>query len=224
VAVALDTADWRTFEHWCGVFGPRVGTLKVGLEAYVRWGPRAASVAVDTGAEVFLDLKLHDIPNTVAGAVTAARSLGVRYLTVHAAGGRPALEAAVEASAGEIDLLAVTVLTHLDEAVLEELDIGGPAGRRVEGWAELASSAGCAGAVCSPLEVGALRRRIPAPFLLVTPGIRPAGGSTTDDQRRVATPARALADGSDLLVIGRPLTRAADPEAALEALEQELSG
>jgi len=223
VAVALDTAERSTFDRWCELFGPRVGVLKVGLEAFVRWGPPAVEHARRHARAVFLDLKLHDIPNTVAGAVGSARQLGVDYLTVHAGGGAAMLRAAAEAAGGELRLLAVTVLTHLDAAELERLDLPGGAAERALGWAHLAREAGCSGAVCSPQEVGALRRREPRPFVLVTPGIRPAG-SAVGDQRRVATPAAARADGADLLVVGRPLTQATDPLAALAALAAELAG
>jgi len=223
VAVALDTADWDRFVSWCGFFGPRVGVLKVGLEAYVRWGPRAVETASGHGAEIFLDLKLHDIPNTMKGAVRAVRALGVRYLTVHASGGPAALSAAVEAAAGEVDLLAVTLLTHLDAEALAALDLAGSGPHRARLLATLARDAGCRGAVCSPLELSALRPRLPSPFLLVTPGIRWDAGGEGDDQRRTASPVTARQLGADLLVIGRPLTAATDPEAALGRLAEELS-
>ena len=222
LAVALDTSDWRTFGAWCEFFGPRVGVLKVGLEAYTRWGPRCVDLARTHGQAVFLDLKLHDIPNTVAGAVAGVRDLGVDYVTLHAGGGPAMLEAASAAAGDELRLLGVTLLTHLDESELRELDMPGAAADRVARWATLAAAHGCAGAVCSPREVALLRRSVPPDFLLVTPGIRPAGRSL-DDQRRTATPASALADGSDLLVVGRPLTRAERPEAALEAVLEEIA-
>lgn len=221
LAVALDTAEWSEFDGWCERFGSRAGVLKVGLEAYVRWGPRAVERALETGAEVFLDLKLNDIPNTVRGAVRAAAAMGVGYLTVHASGGKTMLEAAAEAAqtaGGRLSVLAVTLLTHLDAAELERLDLPGRPESRVAAWAELAREAGSAGVVCSPLEVGALRERLPRPFVLVTPGIRLEPGGAGDDQRRVATPERALAAGADLLVVGRPLTRAPDPEVVLSRL------
>ncbi len=221
VAVALDTPDESRFDLWCGTFGPRVEVLKVGLEAYVRWGERAVSRARSTGARVFLDLKLHDIPATMAGAAAAAADQGVDLLTVHAAAGRRALDAAVTAVDGRVGLLAVTVLTSLGPKDLEELDLPGTPGRRASAWAAVARAAGCAGVVCSPLEVRALRAELPRPFLLVTPGIR-FGGATADDQRRVAGPRTALRDGADLLVVGRALTGAPDPGAALAALESEL--
>ncbi len=217
VAVALDTDDRETFSRWCSQFGPRVGVLKVGPRVVLRWGRAAVEEAAGTGAEVFLDLKFHDIPSTVAGAVGAARELGVSYLTVHSGGGRRMMEAAVEAAGGELRVLAITVLTHLAAEDLAELDLPGRPGTRTLGWAAAAKRSGCSGVVCSPLELASLRERLGPEFLLVSPGIRfeDSGG---DDQRRVATPAAALRSGADLMVIGRPLTRAADPEAVLAAL------
>jgi orotidine-5'-phosphate decarboxylase len=222
VAVALDTPDRDEFDQWCRFFGPRVGVLKVGLECFYRFGSSAVEEARRHAAALFLDLKLHDIPNTVAGAVASVRSLGADLITVHAAGGSPMLEAAV-AAAGETRILAVTLLTHLGDAELAELDLHGPGMERVKNWALLARRSGCAGVVSSPRELESLRPALAPPFLLVTPGIRPSG-SGHDDQRRVATPAEALAGGSDLLVIGRPLTRASDPEAALDRLAREIAG
>jgi orotidine-5'-phosphate decarboxylase len=218
VAVALDTSDWSEFSDWVDRFGPRVGVLKVGLEAFVRWGPRAVERAGESGADVFLDLKLHDIPNTVAGAANSAAGLGVRYLTVHASGGLAMLRAAVEAVAGRAGILAVTLLTHLDRVELDRLSLPGAASQRVLEWARLAATTGCAGTVCSPLEVAGLRAELQRPFTLVTPGIRLQDASAEDDQRRVATPESALAGGSDLLVVGRPVTRADDPESVLDRL------
>ena len=226
VAVALDTADRAELRAWAAYFGPRVGVLKVGLEAFARWGPAVVAEVRDKAAAVFLDLKLHDIPNTVAGAVAGVEEAGADYLTVHAGGGS-AMLAAAAAAAERVRLLAVTVLTHLDAAGLDELDLPGSGQRRARSWAALARRAGCAGAVCSPLEVAALRADAPRPFLLVTPGIRfseETEGAAGDDQRRVASPSSALAAGADLLVVGRPLTRAADPGRALARLERELSG
>lgn len=222
VAVALDTPDRETFDRWCAFFGPRVGVLKVGLEAFVRWGPEAVGVARHWAKRIFLDLKLHDIPNTVRGAVAAARDLGVDYLTVHAAGGPEMLAAAREAAEEGTRLLVVTLLTHLDEEALEVLVLGGSSTERVSRWTALARTAGCAGVVCSPLEVVRLREENPAPFLLVTPGIRGLGAASADDQRRTASPEAALGAGADLLVIGRPLTQAPDPETALHELAKTL--
>lgn len=224
IAVALDTPHRAELDAWAETLGPRAGCLKVGLEAFVRWGPSMVEATRAHARSLFLDLKLHDIPATVAGAVRSAGELGVDYLTVHAGGGPAMLEAAAEAAAatgGRTTILAVTVLTHLDESELRALGLPGEAAERVSAWASLAADAGCGGVVCSPLEVGRLRRELPASFRLVTPGIRPAGGDL-GDQKRVATPARAVADGSDLLVIGRPITRSDDPVAALERIAAEI--
>lgn len=224
LAVALDTADIDTFRGWCRLFGPRVGALKVGLEAFGRWGPRAVEEARRHG-RVFLDLKLHDIPHTVARTVTTLRGLGVDLLTVHASGGPAMLRAAREAAGEELGLLAVTLLTHLGGSDLREIGLPGDATERARRWARMAAEAGCRGAVASPREVAELRRDLPRPFLLVTPGIRPAGALPPgDDQRRTASPVEALAAGADLLVVGRPLTGAPEPLAALEALLQEMRG
>ena len=224
LAVALDTADRAELERWCRFFGPRVGALKVGLEAFVTLGPAAVELARRFASRVFLDLKLHDIPNTVAGAVRAARSLGVDWLTVHVGGGPAMLHAATEAAGTELRLLGVTLLTHLDEPELRSLGLPGTGAERVARWAELAARSGCAGVVCSPLEAARLRTSHPPPFQLVTPGIRPVSAERADDQRRVASPAFALEAGADLLVVGRPLTRAADAGAALDGLLAEMAG
>ena len=225
VAVALDTSDRAELLEWAAWFGPRVGVLKVGLEAFVRWGPEVVAEVREKAAAVFLDLKLHDIPNTVAGAVAGADAAGVDYLTIHAGGGSAMLTAAA-AAATRVRLLAVTLLTHLDTGALEELGMAGDSRDRARSWASLARRAGCAGAVCSPLEVASLRAAAPEPFVLVTPGIRfdqGPGGLAGDDQRRVASPAAALEAGADLLVIGRPLTRAPDRGRALARLEAVLA-
>lgn len=155
VAVALDTADRATFDRWLELFGPRVGVLKVGLEAFVRWGPPAVEAARRHARALFLDLKLHDIPNTVAGAVRSACDLGVDYLTIHAGGGRAMIAAAAEAAAGRLTILAVTVLTHLDEPALAELDLAGSSADRAARWSVLAREAGAGG-------VSALRSSSPA--------------------------------------------------------------
>jgi orotidine-5'-phosphate decarboxylase len=154
--------------------------------------------------------------------VRAARDLGVHYLTVHAGGGREMLAAAAEGAGDTIRLLAVTLLTHLDARALAQLGLPGSASERAVSWARVAAAAGCHGAVCSPRELPLLRSALPRPFLLVTPGIRGLGTVAGDDQQRVATPERALEDGSDLLVIGRPLTAAAQPQRALDELASRL--
>jgi len=197
--------------------------LKVGKELFVGGGPAFVRELVDGGWGVFLDLKFHDIPNTVAAACRAAAGLGVWMVNVHALGGSAMLRAAREAlgeGPGRPLLTAVTVLTSHDEASLGELGLAGPPCAAVERLAALAVGAGLDGVVCSALEAPGLRARHPA-IRLVTPGIRPAG-SAADDQRRVMTPAAALAAGADDLVVGRPVTAAAEPATALAALEAGL--
>ncbi|WP_235031170.1 orotidine-5'-phosphate decarboxylase [Geminicoccus flavidas] len=197
-----------------------VGGVKLGLEFFCASGPAGVRTVGEAGLPIFLDLKLHDIPNTVAGAVRSALALEPAMLTLHAAGGRAMLEAAVAAKreAGAATwLLAVTVLTSLDDGDLADTGISGDAGAQVERLARLAVAAGVDGLVCSPHEIARLRRNLPADVKLVVPGIRPAGPSG-DDQKRVMTPQEALAAGADVLVVGRPITVAADPAAAAAAL------
>ncbi|MFQ5526255.1 MAG: orotidine-5'-phosphate decarboxylase [Thermoanaerobaculia bacterium] len=221
IVLALDTSDWEEFRGWCERLGPRVGVLKVGLEAFVRWGPKAVETARAHARRLFLDLKLHDIPNTVGGAVRSAADLGADFVTVHASGGPGMLRAAQDAAEERTTLLAVTLLTHLDEGAIAELGMPGEVRDRALAWAELAARSGCGGAVCSPHEVAGLRRRLPEPFVVVTPGIRPRDEIAGDDQRRTATPAEAFVAGASLIVVGRPVTRSSDPETALERLLSE---
>lgn len=200
--------------------------VKVGKELFTRAGPGLIEQLTARGFEVFLDLKFHDIPNTVAAACAAAAELGVWMVNVHAQGGRRMLETARE-SLGRFTsrprLIAVTVLTSLDDAELREIGFQDSAERLVERLAVLTAEAGLDGVVCSAREAAALRTRHGAGFTLVTPGIRPGGGPQ-DDQRRVMTPAEAIRKGSDYLVIGRPITGAADPVAALHAIQAEIAG
>jgi len=204
---------------------PSVGVLKVGLELFVREGPAAVALGRDLGLDVFLDLKLHDIPETVERAVASAAALGVRYLTVHAAGGAAMLTRAVSraaSAANPLTILAVTVLTSLDAADLAAQSIPGQAGDHVVRLARLAWGAGVRGFVASPVEARALREALGDEALLVTPGIRPAG-TGAGDQKRIATPTQAIADGADLLVVGRPIRDAADPLAAARAVVAEIA-
>jgi orotidine-5'-phosphate decarboxylase len=203
--------------------------LKVGKELFVTAGPDLVRDLVARGFNVFLDLKFHDIPNTAAQACAAATALGVWMVNVHAAGGRAMLTAARDAvreaaRAGGTrppKLIAVTVLTSLDDAALAETGVAGRAADQVLRLARLAQDCGLDGVVCSAQEAAALRAALGAGFLLVTPGIRPAG-SATDDQARIVTPAAALAGGADYLVIGRPITRAADPPGALAEIMRSI--
>jgi orotidine-5'-phosphate decarboxylase len=221
IAVALDAPDLETAARWAGLVTPHVSTLKIGLELYLRYGPEVvASVRGASGVQIFLDLKLHDIPATVAAAARAVARLRPALLTVHAAAGAAAIRAAADAAPGT-RVVAVTVLTSLGEADLQRIGLAGPASDAVRRLAALAVDAGARGLVCSPQEVAAVRSEVGDDILLVTPGVRPAG-SETHDQARVATPEEALRAGADLLVIGRPITGAADPGAAAGAIAASL--
>ncbi len=226
LAFALDYASLAEARAGAVLVGEHVGVLKVGLELFVREGPPAVALGAEVGCDVFLDLKLHDIPETVERAVASACALGVRYLTVHGAGGPRMLEVAARRAASEgtgLVLLAVTVLTSLDAADLAAIGVDAPPGVQALRLARLARDAGIPGLVCSTAEVGALRRELGPDAVLVTPGIRPAGGSA-DDQKRTGTPAGAIRDGSSLLVVGRPIRNAADPAAAARAIVDEIAG
>jgi orotidine-5'-phosphate decarboxylase len=201
-----------------------VGVLKVGLELFAREGPAAARCASDLGCEVFLDLKLHDIPETVARAVQSAVELGVRYLTLHASGGPRMLEQAVrQAEGSSLTLLAVTVLTSLDAADLAVLGVAEPPAAHAVRLARLARTSGVGGIVCSPAEVGAMRSELGPNAVLVTPGIRPRGSIGLDDQKRTGTPEAAIRSGASLLVVGRPIRDADDPAAAARAIADEIA-
>ncbi|HSN99803.1 MAG TPA: orotidine-5'-phosphate decarboxylase [Candidatus Nanopelagicales bacterium] len=206
---------------------PWVGVLKIGLELFLREGPQAVKLAQELNLDVFLDLKLHDIPETVGRAVAAAGALGVRYLTVHAGGGSAMLQRAAQEAAKTdgLILLAVTVLTSLDDADLAAQGVAGGAAQHARRLAELARAAGIRGVVTSPAEVSILRAALGSDALLVTPGIRPLGDTTPagDDQKRVASPTEAIAAGADLLVVGRPIRDAADPPSAARTLVNEIS-
>jgi orotidine-5'-phosphate decarboxylase len=221
VAVALDAPDIDVAAHWATMVTPYVSTVKIGLELYLRYGPTVvATVRGGSGVQVFLDLKLHDIPNTVAGAARAVAKLRPGILTVHAAGGADMIKAAVQA-APETLVAGVTLLTSIGDKDLAELGVGGSVSDAVRRMASIAVSAGARGLVCSPQEVAAVRAEVGPDILLITPGIRPSG-VTSDDQARIATPVEALKAGADLLVIGRPITRAPDPGAAAAAIAMSL--
>lgn len=221
IAVALDAPDAETAARWAQAVVPHVAVVKVGLELFCRTGPSVVqSVRGASGTELFLDLKLHDIPNTVAGAVRAVHRLKPRYLTVHATGGAAMVRAAVDAAEG-ITIAAVTVLTSMDDEALDGVGLAGPSLDAVRRLATLAVTAGAGALVCSPVEVAAVRAEVGEGIVLITPGVRPAGADA-QDQARVATPEQALADGADLLVIGRPITGAADPGAAAAQIAASL--
>lgn len=195
--------------------------VKLGLELFCAEGPSLVRDYTRRGLAVMLDLKLHDIPETVARATAQVATLGAGLLTVHADGGRAMLEAAVK-NAGEMRVLAVTVLTSLDDADLAEIGATGPVGELVKRRAELALRAGCHGVVASPHEVALIRALVPDDFLIVTPGVRPAGAAH-GDQKRVTTPRQARTAGADLVVVGRPLRDAPDPAVAARAIVAELA-
>lgn len=225
IIVALDFAEVAPAMRMLDAIDPALCRVKVGKEMFTRHGPDLVRLIHDAGFEVFLDLKFHDIPNTVAGAVSAAADLGVWMVNVHASGGRAMMEAARRALNGTsaTRLIAVTVLTSLTETDLGETGIAGSAEQQVLRLARLAADCQLDGVVCSAREIELLRGNLPAAFLLVTPGIRPAGDNT-DDQKRVETPATALAKGSNYLVIGRPITQAADPGQKLRDIIREIQG
>ncbi|HEX6138464.1 MAG TPA: orotidine-5'-phosphate decarboxylase [Casimicrobiaceae bacterium] len=229
VIVALDFANPMRALALADRLDPHDCALKVGKEMFVVAGPEPVRWMVARGFNVFLDLKFHDIPNTVAQACAAATRLGVWMLNVHAAGGRAMLAAArdaVAATAAESGrprplLIAVTLLTSLDAFALRDAGIDAEAGRYALRLAELTHECGLDGVVCSALEAAAMRAAFGPGFALVTPGIRPAG-SARDDQARIVTPEEAVEKGADYLVVGRPVTAAADPVAALAAINRAL--
>jgi orotidine-5'-phosphate decarboxylase len=199
--------------------------FKVGLELFVGSGPAVIEPLLRRGHKIFLDLKLHDIPNTVAGAVRSAASLGASMLTLHAAGGPAMLQAAREAAASvpnAPELLAVTVLTSMDASQLGAIGVSSQPAEQVELLARMGLAAGLNGFVCSPQEVGSLRTLAGPEATLVIPGIRPAGAAA-GDQKRIATPADALRQGASYLVVGRPITQAPDPAKAAQAILEEIA-
>ncbi|HXV24558.1 MAG TPA: orotidine-5'-phosphate decarboxylase [Alphaproteobacteria bacterium] len=221
--IALDTTDRVRAQGLARAIGNRAG-IKLGLEFFAANGPAGVERVRQPDQRLFLDLKFHDIPNTVAGAVRAAAALAPDLLTLHAAGGSAMLRAARDAAAGASTppiLLAVTVLTSFKEAGLAETGQRGPLGDQALRLARLARDAGLKGAVCSAHEIGSLKAELGPHFRLAVPGLRPAGASM-DDQARVMTPAEAVRAGADWLVIGRPVTAAPDPDAALARILEEM--
>lgn len=230
IFVAIDTPDAERARALARALSGRVGGFKIGLELFISHGPSLVTELRSYGVPIFLDLKLHDIPNTVAGAAAAAGRLGAAFLTVHALGGAAMIRRAAEASAeaaAEMGhappvLLSVTILTSHTDGDLDAAGIAGPCGAAVERLAALSRDARAGGLVCSPLEVAAVRKVFPS-GVLVVPGIRPAGTSPAkDDQARVATPGSAIRAGADRIVIGRPITGATSPAAAAEAVAAEI--
>lgn len=222
--VALDFPNAASALDLTDRLGPACRWVKVGLELFIAEGPQVVSTLTARGLHVFLDLKLHDIPNTVAGAVRTASAAGARLLTLHAAGGPAMLEAAANAAAGlptPPQILAVTVLTSMDSPQLQAVGISDPPAAQVARLASAAWNSGIHGFVCSPQEIASTRASFPAATLVI-PGIRPAGAAV-GDQKRVATPASAITAGADFLVVGRPITQAPDPAAAAAAILEEIA-
>jgi orotidine-5'-phosphate decarboxylase len=220
LVLALDTDDLEQALAWSRAAGEAAGMVKVGLELFGAAGPAAVAALAGDGRRVMLDLKLHDIPATVAGGMRAAARAGAELVTVHALGGPAMLEAAVEAAGDGCRVAAVTILTSARPADLAAAGLP-PAAEAVPRLAELAARAGCPAVVCSPLEAAGLRARLGPSVELVCPGVRPAEGSDSHDQARVATPAGAIAAGATRIVVGRPITRSGDVGATARAVRDQ---
>lgn len=221
--VALDFSSSAGAQRVVASLGDSVHIYKVGMQLYTAEGPQIVRQLIGSGRQVFLDLKYHDIPNTVGAAVREAAQLGVSMLTVHAAGGAKMLTAAAEAAKGSrlLQVLAVTVLTSMDETSLNETGVDGPVLDQVVRLASLSLKSGCSGVVSSAQEVSFLREKLGNYFLAVTPGVRMAG-SDHGDQARVVTPAEAIAAGASHIVVGRPITAAPDPVLAAQTIQKEI--
>ena len=229
VFCAIDAPDLEEAKRLIGLVSGAVGGIKLGLEFFMAAGPEGIRTAKRSGLPLFLDIKLHDIPNTVAGAIRSVVPLAPAYITIHASGGRAMMQAAAEAARTEAEklgvprpkLLGVTVLTSLDVGDLEAVGQGMEVSGQVERLARLAESSGLDGVVCAPTEIARLRRILKPTTELMVPGIRPAG-SDAGDQKRVMTPKEAMEAGATHLVIGRPITGAADPAAAARDIAAQL--
>jgi len=217
IIIALDLSTDEAALALVRKLSPHAGLFKIGLQLYTAAGPDIVRAVRDLGGRIFLDLKLHDIPNTVGHAVESACSLGVEMQTIHLSGGRAMIEAAVLAAPPKMLLLGVTVLTSVDRAALHETGVDSPMEKQVLRLAQLGVDSGIGGVVASPLEIAPLRHVHGSKLQIVTPGIRPRNAAT-NDQKRTLTPAEAFRAGADFLVIGRPITAAPDPCAALEQI------
>ena len=217
--LALDVYNAQQAFSWVDRFSDRIGYFKIGLQLFTSHGPELVREMRQRGAKVFLDLKLHDIPNTVAKAVESVCQLDIHFLTVHTLGGKSMMQAAVEAATAyqQTTLLGVTVLTHLDDDDLREMGFDHSTSGQVLTLSRLARDSGLHGLVCSPQEVALLRKEMGPEFCLVTPGVRPVG-SASDDQSRIATPQEAIRSGASHVVIGRPVLNAPDPDKVINDL------
>ena len=225
VITALDVSDRETMRSLIKQLAPFGGIFKLGLEMFVGFGPDIVKEVISGGGKVMLDLKLHDIPNTVRKAAKNAGALGAELLTVHASGGSAMLKAAVEGvkeAGSRTKVLAVTVLTSIDEETLQnELGVGKSVLDQVKSLALLAKESGVDGVVCSPKEIKIIRECCGPDFLIVTPGIRPKG-SAVGDQKRIKTPSEAISDGASYIVVGRPITEANSPAGAMQDILNEI--
>lgn len=225
IAYALDFASAQDAREAAARVAPAIGMVKVGLELFVHEGPSIVAIGRELGLPVFLDLKLHDIPETVERAVAQASQLGAHLVTVHASGGRSMLKRAVARAAaegGHVAICAVTVLTSLDDADLRDIGMNGSPNEAAVRLARVAFDEGVRWFVCSPAEVRSLRAALGKDAVLVTPGVRPANAAL-GDQKRVATPEQAIADGADWVVVGRPIRDADDPLAAARAIASAIA-
>jgi len=208
IILAVDTSDFDTALAWIESTKDSVSVYKLGLEFYLNFGNAGVSrIIEETGAEIFLDLKLHDIPHTVAGAASAISHLAPKFLTVHASGGRAMVKAAADA-VPQVSVTAVTILTSLSEADLFEIGYASPALESAVALAKMAVNAGAKAIVCSPLETAAIRSAVGPDPIIITPGVRPLSEVGSDDQKRTMTPSDAIAQGANYVVIGRPITSA----------------
>lgn len=224
IIVALDFGSAIDALRLVEKLDPSLCRLKVGKELFTAAGPQLIEKLMLQGFDIFLDLKFHDIPNTVASACKAASSLGVWMVNVHALGGRKMLMAARDAiPQGSTKLIAVTLLTSMDQDDIDDIGLQGKSQQIVERLARLTDDCGLDGVVCSALEAARLRQLLGSDFCLVTPGIRPSGGQA-DDQKRITTPQQAILNGANYLVIGRPITQAHDPFLVCQQLNSEISG
>jgi orotidine-5'-phosphate decarboxylase len=229
IILAVDTRDFETARRWVEATRESVGLYKLGLEFFLTFGADGVSkIKEEFGVDIFLDLKLHDIPNTVSSAASAISSLNPRFLTVHASGGSAMVKAAVDA-VPHVDITAVTILTSLSEEDLFEIGYANKALESAVALADLSVRAGAKAIVCSPLEITAIRSAVGSDPIIITPGVRPAGTAGSDDQVRTMTPQQAIESGANYVVIGRPITGAwskgaAAMSEAARAIAEEISG
>lgn len=224
IILAVDTDDLEIAKRWVSITNPYIGVFKLGLEFFIKFGQAGVkAVQAETEKPLFLDLKLHDIPNTVSKSALQVADLAPMFLTVHASGGRAMINAAAQ-SLPATKITAVTVLTSLDSADLKEVGMGKDAQDLAIQLAKLSVSAGAKAIVCSPKEISQIRNAVGDQALIITPGVRPSGTLSSDDQKRTMDPKTAIEEGADYLVIGRPITKAADISHAAKMILQEIKG